>query len=355
MTPFFSISIPTYNRPHDLKNALQSLLRQTYSNFEIIVCDNSSNNKSQKVVESFQDKRIKYFKNRENIGFARNLYKAIKKAKGQYIFLFGDDDCLLNKDALSRLFFEIKANKYGYIRLNFVYHRNFKVLFDFNKFDGIKNRTIEKKSSNWEILKFLLRSNFALISGIIFKRPKKIHISEIEKSQDPNFTMEIFWIDFLFEQAKKYGALIDTENTIIGQWIIHMYNSACADKTGPSIYAVLKNQIYVEKSWKLIFPKLTDLEIKQWIKEQTEMMIVLFPSIKFYSNNRILLSNVKRMLELNHSLFLNPFLYIYLFIAVVMPKTIWNHIRVFFQNKNLIDNHLNIELADFRRFVLRQR
>jgi glycosyltransferase involved in cell wall biosynthesis len=87
-----SIVIPTYNRPKYLKQAIETILKQTYTNFEIIIVDDASTTDSKKVVESFNDKRIQYFKNESRKGapFSRN--RGIDQAKGELIAFLDDDD-----------------------------------------------------------------------------------------------------------------------------------------------------------------------------------------------------------------------------------------------------------------------
>ncbi len=87
--------MPTYNRPAFLRESLQSVLLQTFSDFEIIITDNSADAESEKVVAEFQDLRIRYFRNEENIGAVNNHNKALALAIGQYIYLFSDDDIML--------------------------------------------------------------------------------------------------------------------------------------------------------------------------------------------------------------------------------------------------------------------
>ena len=65
MEPTFSIVIPTYNQSSLLKNAILSVVNQTYKNFEIIVIDNFSNDSTESVVKSFQTEKIKYFKKKK--------------------------------------------------------------------------------------------------------------------------------------------------------------------------------------------------------------------------------------------------------------------------------------------------
>ena len=95
MNPLVSICIPTYERPHFLRKALESCLAQTYSNFEIIITDNSATDDSRRVAYSFSDARIKYTKNASNIGAMASTQKAIKLAAGVYINVLMDDDRIL--------------------------------------------------------------------------------------------------------------------------------------------------------------------------------------------------------------------------------------------------------------------
>ena len=71
--PNFSICIPNYNYGKYIGDTIQSVLNQTYQNFEIIIVDNASTDDSIEIIKSFKDKRIKLFLNKYNIGFAPNL------------------------------------------------------------------------------------------------------------------------------------------------------------------------------------------------------------------------------------------------------------------------------------------
>ncbi|HDR4949054.1 glycosyltransferase family 2 protein [Bacillus cereus] len=93
--PLVSILIPTYNRPVYFKQALISAIVQSYSNIEIIICDDSTNDESQKIVLKYINKfphKIKYYKNKTTIGGRLNFQLALQKANGQYINFLMDDD-----------------------------------------------------------------------------------------------------------------------------------------------------------------------------------------------------------------------------------------------------------------------
>ena len=97
--PSFSICIPNYNYGDYIGETIQSVLNQSYQNFEIIVADNASTDNSVDVVKSFKDDRIRLIQNEINIGFSPNLQKATMYANGDFINLLSSDD-LMKPNAL---------------------------------------------------------------------------------------------------------------------------------------------------------------------------------------------------------------------------------------------------------------
>jgi glycosyltransferase involved in cell wall biosynthesis len=94
MPPFFTIVVPTFNRADLIKNTLQSLLNQSYSEFEIIVIDDGSTDNTEEVVQLIKDSRITYIKkNNAERAAARNFGAA--RANGDYVNFFDSDDIAL--------------------------------------------------------------------------------------------------------------------------------------------------------------------------------------------------------------------------------------------------------------------
>ena len=91
----FSIVIPTRQRHDTLKHSIQSVLNQTYSDFELLVMDNFSSAETAEVVASFNDERIKYYRAPEKLSMSDNWELALSYATGEYIFVLGDDDALM--------------------------------------------------------------------------------------------------------------------------------------------------------------------------------------------------------------------------------------------------------------------
>lgn len=92
--PQITIAIPTYNRVSLLKEAIESVMAQTYTDFELLISDNASIDETRKVVSSFKDSRIRYCRNRKNIGMMNNWNKCIELSQGKYLMILGDDDKL---------------------------------------------------------------------------------------------------------------------------------------------------------------------------------------------------------------------------------------------------------------------
>jgi glycosyltransferase involved in cell wall biosynthesis len=90
----FSILIPTYNGAELIGDTLRSILTQSFQNFEIIIQDDASRDETIEVIESFNEPRIKIFKNEKNLGYPGNLESLSKKGEGEIIYLMGQDDIL---------------------------------------------------------------------------------------------------------------------------------------------------------------------------------------------------------------------------------------------------------------------
>jgi len=90
-----TIVIPTYRRPAMLREALESVLAQTFTNYRVLVCDNASADDTERVVTSFNDPRIGYHRHSQNIGGQQNWKYALTSATTKYVALLEDDNLYL--------------------------------------------------------------------------------------------------------------------------------------------------------------------------------------------------------------------------------------------------------------------
>ncbi len=109
MTIKFSIIIPVFNRPQEVKELLESLAAQSDKDFELIIAEDGSTDKSDSIIESYKDRlNIKYFfKPNTGPGLTRNF--GLKKATGDY-FIFFDSDCVIPEHYIKTVREELSQN-----------------------------------------------------------------------------------------------------------------------------------------------------------------------------------------------------------------------------------------------------
>src|SRR5216684_5652724 len=94
MNPKVSFVIPCYKLAHLLPECVNSILSQTYQDFEVLIMDDCSPDHTPEVARSFRDARVKHIRNEPNLGHLKNYNKGIELARGQYVWLISADDCL---------------------------------------------------------------------------------------------------------------------------------------------------------------------------------------------------------------------------------------------------------------------
>lgn len=117
----FSIVIPSRNRHETLPFTLQSCFHQDYDNYEVIVCDNSSDEETKKCIHPFLNNKLVYHKAPVSLSMSDNWELAVSFATGDYIIVIGDDDALL-PNCLSKINEIIQANNLSVLRWERVYY-----------------------------------------------------------------------------------------------------------------------------------------------------------------------------------------------------------------------------------------
>ena len=142
--PLLSIAIPTYNHSKFLKDLLDSILSQLAKDVEIVVSDNCSPDETQELVNEYKIKcpNIKYFRNEINLGFDRNFINCVRRARGDYVWIIGDDDRLA-PGAIEYIKKIIKNQSPGLIYINSRY-------FNINFKNPFPNPTVTKLISDYK-------------------------------------------------------------------------------------------------------------------------------------------------------------------------------------------------------------
>lgn len=106
-----SVIMPSWNTSNFIAESIQSVIDQTYENWELIIVDDCSTDNTDEVVARFTDKRIRYFKNEKNNGAALSRNRALREARGEWIAFLDSDDLWSPKKLEHQISF---MNEHGY-------------------------------------------------------------------------------------------------------------------------------------------------------------------------------------------------------------------------------------------------
>ena len=111
--PKISVLMSCYNHDKFVGEAIESVLNQSFKDFELLIIDDNSTDKTFDIVNSFRDPRIKVFRNEKNFGMVFNTNSLIKKSNGEYIAIINSDDSWLPEKLQKQLDFLENNENYG--------------------------------------------------------------------------------------------------------------------------------------------------------------------------------------------------------------------------------------------------
>jgi glycosyltransferase involved in cell wall biosynthesis len=94
-TPLVSVAMPVYNGARFVGAAIESVLAQTFTDFEVVIVDDHSTDDSASIISRFNDPRIRIFHNETNLGMAGNWNRSVTLTRGRYVTMFHQDDRML--------------------------------------------------------------------------------------------------------------------------------------------------------------------------------------------------------------------------------------------------------------------
>ena len=230
----FSIIIPTYNRAHFITHAINSVLKQTYTNFELIVIDDGSTDNTEEIVENFKNEKIIYHKieNSER-SFARNYGASV--SKGDYINFLDSDDTLYPNHLSEAIQFIKKNNGPEIFHLN----------YDIKNSVGnvVQERMINTGDLNLNLVK---RGNKLSCNGVFLRKDICIkHPFNIELSQSEDYEL---WLRLAAEYSIQYSNTV-TSSVVNHQnrSIFYIEQNYLIDQFQIQIDALNQNKKFIEK------------------------------------------------------------------------------------------------------------
>ena len=115
-----SVCIPVYNGSDYIAESINSVLAQTYEDFHLIVCDNCSTDNTEEIVRSFQDPRLTYVRNGENLGLVGNANRCLELSKGEYVCIWHHDDVMLPENLERKVHLLDDHPEIGFVHSNLI-------------------------------------------------------------------------------------------------------------------------------------------------------------------------------------------------------------------------------------------
>ena len=113
--PRITVLMSVYNGEKYLKEAIDSVLSQTFKDFEVLIINDGSIDKTSKILKTYKDPRIRIINNKKNIGLTKSLNKGLKLARGEYIARMDDDDVSKPNRLEKQFEFMEKNSKYAVV------------------------------------------------------------------------------------------------------------------------------------------------------------------------------------------------------------------------------------------------
>ncbi len=242
-----SIIMPTFNTKEEyLRDAIESILAQTEKNFEFIIIDDGSTGNDSEIVSSYNDKRIRLYKNDKNKGISFTLNRAISLSKGRYIMRMDSDDISLGNRLETMISFMEKNSNIdiaGSGKINF----------------GVNNKKYLMPRTNDEIRSTLLFQSPFVHPSVVFRKSSidkfQIKYKDEEKAEDYNL-----W----FECAKNNELIFANVEKYLLRYRVH--NSQITKKDDKIFRST---QSIIKKTFNYLDIDLTDLELDLYTKFST--------------------------------------------------------------------------------------
>ena len=187
--PFFSVVIPTYNHEVFLEKAVKSVLNQTFTDYEIIIIDNYSDDNTENLIKNFNNKNIKFIKNRNNGIIAKSRNIGIEQSRSEWI-AFLDSDDIWWKDRLRILSdFIKKHNDYDVICNNELWinkNNNRKKISKYGPFKKNFYKILIKHGNCLSMSASIVKKKYLVENKILFSEEK-----DFAPYEDYDFWMQI--------------------------------------------------------------------------------------------------------------------------------------------------------------------
>lgn len=329
----FSICMPVYKGSHVLKNALNSIFRQKVNfDFEVIVGDDNPKEleeeikRTKTIIASFKDKRMRYCKNKNNLGSALNIKKLAASAKKEILFFLCQDD-VLAKDALQRVHDAfLMDDDIGVVTRPFYcfmkdIHNPVRVI---KPYDKNRDRILSVFDGKEVFCKIF--ETVGQISGLAFRR-KYIEIP----FSDECFTGHIYPFAGIL---RKYKCVFLKDYIVV----VGVYDSQTRHVS--TIYNFSPVYSWI-KMYKNVFHEEKYRIIRLWGIDHIATHFVGLVQLKNYGEKGVLMKEIAVMVKNRPKNLLNPKFWFYVFFTLLAPRSLSRYFADFYKaniNSRFISN-----------------
>lgn len=327
----FDILLPTYNGGKILGDTLRSILSQSFTNYDIIICDDCSTDDTELVAKSFFDSRIKFHKNEENLGYPGNLERCRQKATGDIVYLMGQDD-ILGQDVLLNTYNAFKrSSDIGAVTRPYFWFEddvNTPVRAK-NQLNVVRDEVVTMRSDFSKIL--ILFSTLDQLSGLALRREL------IDCPFHPDiFTCHIYPFASIF---KKHAVVF------LKDYSVAVRIATSCSRGVSSVYNKSPLQSWVDL-FTTVFSELEFAGFKhRMIKEFATHNFIGLIQIRNYAEYRYFWREVFLLLKYRWKNILHPFFWIFFLGCVVTPPCLLIPLVTFFKVKLNSRRYTNLKFT----------
>ena len=235
--PLISVIMPSYNHERYISEAIESVLNQTFTDFEFIIIDDASKDKSKEIIKDFEikDSRIRVIFHDENQGIAKTMNECLKEANGKFTAFFSSDDVWV-KDKLKKQLETLEKNE------DLVVWSEGLIIDAQGNFTGelfTQKYGSSKRKKIGDIFEELLKGNFICGQTVIFK---KGNLGNIRYDEQLKYLNDY---KFMVDLARKYKYYFIPEP--LAMYRIHGRNVILSDRVGWLKEQVIIREYFLQK------------------------------------------------------------------------------------------------------------
>lgn len=311
-SPFFTISIPSLNRIESLKLVIDSILGQTFTDYEILIIDEHSDDDIKGYIKSLKNLKIRFIENKKRMGFKYTYIKCLLEAKGKYVLTLGNDDMLCDGDVLKHVYKKlVNKNNIGLAKLSLVYY--------YQKLDRPcfslrqeKGDVFIKKDDYIRFFQAIDDYGLTHLAGTIYLRELINKNSVLDNDLIPFFRI-------LVECAAQKGFLL-IANEYVAVAMSTSYLPLFFEKE-------INKESWFYVNYRMYNQYISENKAKRLVVQKMKERFPFFISHKSYMGNRALAFLVKEYITFDKSFKYNLKMWVFLFAGLIFPRGLFFMIR----------------------------